>query len=56
VRAVVRFDYAHGQQVATALRGAVLRQAAGTRRPPAERKRKRPAPTLRVKLDDPEIL
>jgi len=56
VRAVVRFEYAHGQQVATALRGAVLRQAAGTRRPPAERKRKRPAPTLRVKLDDPEIL
>ncbi|MFC4244599.1 primosomal protein N' [Gryllotalpicola reticulitermitis] len=56
VRAVVRFDYAHGSEVATALRGAVLRGATGTRRPPAGQKRQRPAPTLRVKLDDPEIL
>lgn len=56
VRAIVRFDYAHGDAVATALRGAVVRQATGSRRPPAGQKRARPAPTLRVKLDDPEIL
>jgi primosomal protein N' (replication factor Y) len=56
VRAVVRFDYAHGAAVATALRGVVLRLATGTRRPPAGQKRRRPAPTLRIKLDDPEIL
>jgi len=56
VRAIVRFDYAHGEAVATALRGVIVRQATGGRRPPAGRKRGRPAPTLRVKLDDPEIL
>ncbi|GAA4172566.1 primosomal protein N' [Gryllotalpicola koreensis] len=56
VRAIVRFDYAHGDAVATALRGAIVRQATGARRPPGERRRGRPAPTLRVKLDDPEIL
>jgi len=56
VRAVVRFDYGVGAQVATTLRGVVLRLAAGARRPPAGQKRRRPAPTLRVKLDDPEIL
>ncbi|GAA4155295.1 primosomal protein N' [Gryllotalpicola daejeonensis] len=56
VRAVVRFDYAHGDEVASALRGAIVRQATGGRRPPAGRRRGRPAPTLRVKLDDPEIL
>jgi primosomal protein N' (replication factor Y) len=56
VRAIVRFDYAHGDAVAAALRGAIVRQATGGRRPPAGRKRGRPAPTLRIKLDDPEIL
>ncbi|HEY0248596.1 MAG TPA: primosomal protein N' [Gryllotalpicola sp.] len=56
VRAIVRFDYAHGAAVAGALRSAVIRQAAGGRRPPAGQKRTRTAPTLRVKLDDPEIL
>jgi len=55
VRAIVRFDYAHGDGVASALRGAIVRQATGGRRPPVGRRR-RPAPTLRVKLDDPEIL
>jgi primosomal protein N' (replication factor Y) len=54
VRAIVRFDYAHGEAVATALRGAIVRQATGGRRPP--RRRGRAAPTLRIKLDDPEIL
>ena len=56
VRAIVRFDYAHGDTVATALRAVIVRQATGARRPPAGRRRGRPAPTLRVKLDDPEIL
>jgi primosomal protein N' (replication factor Y) len=54
VRAIVRFDYAHGDAVAAALRGALVRQATGGRRPP--RRRGRAAPTLRVKLDDPDIL
>ncbi|WP_022880811.1 primosomal protein N' family DNA-binding protein [Gryllotalpicola ginsengisoli] len=56
VRAVVRFDYAAGQEVATALRGAIVRQATGGRRPPAGDRRRRPAPTLRVRFDDPDIL
>ncbi|WP_298228784.1 primosomal protein N' [Gryllotalpicola sp.] len=52
-RAIVRFDYAHGAEVATALRGAVVRSAQAGRRPAG---RTRPAPTLRVKFDDPDAL
>lgn len=58
VRAVVRFDYAHGAEVAAALRSAIVSGVAGTRRPPTgpagERKR-RAAPALKVKFDDPDF-
>lgn len=54
VRSIVRFDYAHGSDVATALRSAVVRAAAKGRRPRGDRGY-RPPPTLRVRLDDPEI-
>ncbi len=53
VRAIVRFDYAHGPAVASALRSAVIRAATG-RRPRGDGGH-RPRPTLRVRLDDPEI-
>jgi primosomal protein N' (replication factor Y) len=54
VRSIVRFDYAHGSDVATALRSAVVRAAAKGRRPRGDRGY-RPPPTLRVRLDDPEL-
>jgi len=54
VRAIVRFEYAHGAAVATALRGAVLRNTAKGRRPP--RGGYKAANTLRVRFDDPELL
>jgi primosomal protein N' (replication factor Y) len=54
VRGIVRFDYAHGAAVATALRSAVVRAATKGRRPRGDRGY-RPPPTLRVRLDDPEI-
>lgn len=54
VRSIVRFDYAHGGDVATALRSAVVRSAAKGRRPRGDRGYP-PPPTLRVRLDDPEI-
>lgn len=56
VRAIVRFDYRHGADVAATLRAAVVRNATARRRPPAGRAGYRPAPTLRVRFDDPEIL
>ena len=54
VRAIVRFDYAHGAQVASGLRSAVVRAAAKGRRPKGDRGY-RPPPTLKVRLDDPEV-
>ncbi|QDZ13826.1 primosomal protein N' [Humibacter ginsenosidimutans] len=54
VRAIVRFDYAHGAAVASALRSAVVKAAAKGRKPRGDRGY-RPPPTLRVRLDDPEI-
>lgn len=53
-RAIVRFDYANGAEVAAALRSAVVRAATKGRRPRSDRGY-RPPPTLRVRLDDPEI-
>jgi primosomal protein N' (replication factor Y) len=54
VRAIVRFEYTQGSAVATALRSAIIRSAAKGRRPRGDRGY-RPPPTLRVRLDDPEI-
>jgi primosomal protein N' (replication factor Y) len=54
VRAIVRFEYANGARVAAALRAAVVRNATSAKRAP--RGGFRPAPTLRVRFDDPEIL
>jgi primosomal protein N' (replication factor Y) len=54
VRAIVRFDYAHGASVASALRAAVIKSATKGRKPRGDRGY-RPPPTLRVRLDDPEI-
>ncbi|QHC66562.1 primosomal protein N' [Rathayibacter sp. VKM Ac-2759] len=56
VRAIVRFDYARGAEVAARLRAAVIRNATRRRRPPTTPGRFRPAPKLRVRLDDPDIL
>lgn len=56
VRAIVRFDYARGAEVAARLRSAVIRNATRRRRPPTAPGRFRPAPKLRVRLDDPDIL
>ena len=54
VRAIVRFEYAHGAAVATALRAAIVRSATKGRRPRGDRGY-RPPPTLKVRFDDPEI-
>ncbi|MEL4318504.1 primosomal protein N' [Leifsonia sp. YIM 134122] len=55
VRAIVRFDYAAGTAVAGELRAVVVRIASRTRSGPRGDKR-RVAPTLRIRFDDPEIL
>ncbi len=62
VRAIVRFDYAHGHDVASILRGRVIRAATDRRKPPRDLRpgdarntnRRTPAPTLRVRFDDVE--
>lgn len=56
VRAILRFEYARGAGVAAAVRAAVVRNATQRRRAPGGRPGYRPAPTLRVRFDDPEIL
>ena len=56
VRGILRFEYARGAEVAAAVRAAVVRNATRRRRAPAGRPGYRPAPTLRVRFDDPEIL
>jgi len=53
VRAIVRFDYARGHDVAVALRAQVIR-AATDRRKAIGQKRSRAVPTLRVRFDDVE--
>jgi primosomal protein N' (replication factor Y) len=55
VRAIVRFDYAVGAAVAAHLRALVVKNAT-SRRPKTPGSGYRPAPTLRVRLDDSEIL
>ncbi|MDJ0377807.1 primosomal protein N' [Cryobacterium sp. PH31-L1] len=54
VRAVVRFGYARGDEVARALKAAVVRNAARRRKPKSGSFQ--PAPTLKVRFDDPELL
>lgn len=56
VRSILRFEYARGGEVAAAVRAAVVRNATARRRAPAGRSGYRPAPALRVRFDDPEIL
>jgi primosomal protein N' (replication factor Y) len=56
VRAILRFEYAKGGEVAAAVRAAVVKNATRRRKAPAGRGGYRPAPTLRVRFDDPEIL
>nr|WP_308116582.1 primosomal protein N' [Leifsonia poae] len=56
VRTILRFEYSRGQEVATAVRAAAVRNATKRRRAPAGKTGFRPAPTLRVRFDDPEIL
>ncbi|AMM20881.1 preprotein translocase subunit SecA [Frondihabitans sp. PAMC 28766] len=57
VRAIVRFDYANGGEVAGILRGRVIRAATDRRRIPGDPRganRRLAAPTLRVRFDDVE--
>lgn len=56
VRAILRFEYARGAEVAAAVRAAVVRNATQRRKAPGGRPGYRPAPTLRIRFDDPEIL
>jgi primosomal protein N' (replication factor Y) len=56
VRAILRFEYARGVEVAAAVRAAVVRNATKRRKAPGGRPGYRPAPTVRVRFDDPEIL
>ncbi len=53
VRAIVRFPYAHGGEVAATLKAEVIRRSS-TRRVLPGGNRRRAAPTLRVRLDDAE--
>jgi hypothetical protein len=54
LRAIVRFDYGAGAEVARRLRAGIVAVASARRRPP-KGGAFRPAPTLRVRFDDPEI-
>jgi primosomal protein N' (replication factor Y) len=54
-RAIIRFDYAHGGEVAAAVRSEIIRQATTRRKPVpgAPRRGRQPLP-LRARFDDPE--
>ena len=54
-RAIIRFDYAHGAEVAEAVRSEIVRQATTRRKPVpgAPRRGRQPLP-LRARFDDPE--
>lgn len=53
-RAIVRFGYAAGTEVATALKAEAIRTSTERRRPVAGRRPGRP-PILRVRMDDPDL-
>ncbi|GAA1653859.1 primosomal protein N' [Microbacterium flavum] len=55
VRALVRFDYAHGGPVAESLRASVVADALSGRRARARSDRSAPRTTLKVRLDVPEL-
>jgi primosomal protein N' (replication factor Y) len=55
VRAIVRFDYGSGSEVASALRSAVVQNASTRRKGTPGKGAPRPQPSLRVRFDDPEI-
>lgn len=53
-RAIIRFDYAHGAEVAAEVRGEIIRQATSRRKPvPGTGGRRRQALPLRARFDDP---
>ncbi len=55
VRTIVRFDYAHGAEIATTLRGELVRNATTRRRSAAVKGARPPrAPSLRLRFDDVE--
>jgi primosomal protein N' (replication factor Y) len=54
VRAIVRFPYAAGDGVARELKAAIVRNTTRRRKPAGGAIR--PAPTLKVRFDDPELL
>ena len=54
MRAIVRFDYAEGTRVASALRAEVIRNATSRRRRAAGAAAQPPVPTLKVRFDDTE--
>lgn len=53
-RAIVRFGFAQGAEVAARLKAEAIRAATERRRPVAGRRPGRP-PTLRVRMDDPDL-
>jgi primosomal protein N' (replication factor Y) len=56
VRSIVRFDYADGAAVATALRAEIIRGATGRRTAIAGTGYQAPMPKLKVRFDDTELL
>jgi len=54
VRAIVRFDYAHGGEVASTLRAEVIRAATARRKRMPGKSIPLPLPTLKVRFDDIE--
>jgi primosomal protein N' (replication factor Y) len=56
VRVIVRFDYAIGGAIARHLRALVVKNASSRRSKAGRGPGYRPAPTLRVRLDDSEIM
>ncbi|PJJ63143.1 hypothetical protein [Compostimonas suwonensis] len=55
-RAIVRFDYGLGPEVASSLRASVVAAATSRRKPAPGKPAYRTPNTLRVRFDDPEIL
>jgi primosomal protein N' (replication factor Y) len=54
LRAIVRFDYARGSDVADALRSQIIRNATTRRKRVSAASAPPPLPTLRVRFDDLE--